>query len=61
MKKTLAIALMLSFAALSAGAYASDNTEPNNVPFQAFTARPIKARPAPRFKPNWLKPRQLAW
>lgn len=32
--KTLTRALLLSMAVLSAGAYASDNVEPNNVPFQ---------------------------
>ena len=32
MKKTLATALLMSLAALSAGAYASQNIEPNNVP-----------------------------
>ncbi|AUA56768.1 Uncharacterised protein [Achromobacter spanius] len=42
MKKTLATALMLSFAALSAGAYASENTEPNNVPFQGVYGTPYE-------------------
>ncbi|KOF53284.1 hypothetical protein AD428_14550 [Achromobacter sp. DMS1] len=32
--KTLATALMLSLAAISSGAYASQNIEPNNIPFQ---------------------------
>jgi len=32
--KTLTSALFLSMAVLSTGAYASDNIEPNNVPFQ---------------------------
>ena len=40
MKKTLATALMLSLAALSAGAYASQNIEPNNVPFQGVYGAP---------------------
>ncbi len=32
--KTLASAVLVSLAALSAGAYASQNIEPNNIPFQ---------------------------
>ncbi|AZS81309.1 MULTISPECIES: DUF4148 domain-containing protein [Achromobacter] len=42
MKKTLATALMLSIAALSAGAYASENTEPNDVPFQGVYGTPYE-------------------
>ena len=42
MKKTLATALMLSLAALSAGAYASQNIEPNNVPFQGVYGTPYE-------------------
>ncbi|MCH2000172.1 DUF4148 domain-containing protein, partial [Achromobacter xylosoxidans] len=40
MKKTLASALLMSLAALSAGAYASQNIEPNNVPFQGVYGAP---------------------
>lgn len=38
--KTLATALMFSLAALSAGAQASSNVEPNNVPFQGVYGTP---------------------
>jgi hypothetical protein len=41
--KTLATALMMSLAALSAGAYAaSPNIEPNNVPFQGVYGTPYE-------------------
>ncbi|MFY2004913.1 DUF4148 domain-containing protein [Achromobacter xylosoxidans] len=42
MKKTLASALLMSLAALSAGAYASQNIEPNNVPFQGVYGTPYE-------------------
>ncbi|CAB3919096.1 hypothetical protein LMG3328_05248 [Achromobacter ruhlandii] len=42
MKKTLASALLLSLAALSAGAYAGQNIEPNNVPFQGVYGTPYE-------------------
>ncbi len=46
--KTLTSALLMSMAVLSAGAYASQNIEPNNVPFQASTASKTRPRAAPR-------------
>ncbi len=42
MKKTLATALLMSLAPLSAGAYASQNIEPNNVPFQGVYGTPYE-------------------
>ncbi|CAB3906984.1 MAG: DUF4148 domain-containing protein [Achromobacter sp.] len=42
MKKTLASALLMSLAALSAGAYAGQNVEPNDMPFQGVYGTPYE-------------------
>ncbi|KCB24498.1 DUF4148 domain-containing protein [Bordetella hinzii] len=48
--KTLTSALLMSMAMLSAGAYASQNIEPNNVPFQGVYGQQDQAKSSAQVK-----------